>query len=285
MSLEDNTYPEFTEGRLNGHGLFDEIMDSIKQHLKDEYNAGRIKGADYSKVYLGSMEAALANTTQYLTSNALLEEQRLKLLAEIDLAKANTDIAKLNLEKAKYEMEYLLPLQKAQLEFQNKKLEAEIPLIQYQIDKIDADIGLVKEQTTGQTVSNDSAQWTLDNLLPGQLNKITAEINLLSQKTKTEISQIADVIDGHPVGGVIGKQIELFEEQRLGFKRDAQHKIAKLYTDLWGLQRTTDDALLPYPSMSAANTHKVLDLAARSAGLTSGIANTPTTEAPVPKAP
>ena len=68
-------------------------------------------------------------------------------------------------------------------------------------------------------------------LLDAQIAKINAEIALLGQKLITESAQTEDVIDGIPVVGILGKQKELYEQQKKGFKRDSEQKAAKMYLD------------------------------------------------------
>ena len=71
---------ELTTGTKNGTGVFDELMTTIDVRLADEYSEDRIKGTEYSKVYLGSMESALTQSIQFLLGSALLEAQENKIL-------------------------------------------------------------------------------------------------------------------------------------------------------------------------------------------------------------
>ena len=93
------TYPQFTNLPLHD-GLFDKLMAAVKHHLNIEWDAQRLRGDMYTKVYLGSMESVLTNSTQYLLGILLITERQNKLLAEIDLIVAQTD-------KVRKEIEYL----------------------------------------------------------------------------------------------------------------------------------------------------------------------------------
>ena len=66
-------------------------------------------------------------------------------------------------------------------------------------------------------------------------NKTISETNLLNAKITTENFQTA----GTP-GGILGKQLELYEAQRDGFVKDALQKKAKIAADVWSVARTTD---------------------------------------------
>jgi hypothetical protein len=58
-----------------GTGTFDVLMDSINLRIESQYNANRITGSDYANVYLGSIQAALAQSIQFNLQKDLVEEQ------------------------------------------------------------------------------------------------------------------------------------------------------------------------------------------------------------------
>ena len=55
-----------TERIVDGNGTFDAIMAAMKEHLKIEYNEGRITGAEYTKAYIAMLQSALQFAVQYL---------------------------------------------------------------------------------------------------------------------------------------------------------------------------------------------------------------------------
>lgn len=61
ISLED-----LTTTKVGGEGAFDVMMTALRNHLKDEYQAGRITGAEYSKTYVALTSAALQTSLQFL---------------------------------------------------------------------------------------------------------------------------------------------------------------------------------------------------------------------------
>lgn len=93
------TLSDLTLTTLEGTGVFDTLMRATKAHLEAEYSKNRIKGAEYSTVYLGSLEAVMRTSMEFLIQNqkigleaTLLEKQILiavatecKLKAEYDL--------------------------------------------------------------------------------------------------------------------------------------------------------------------------------------------------------
>ena len=71
---------------INGTGAFDVLMRAAKGHMVEEYDAGRITGADYTQVYLGALSAVLQTSIQFL----LNEQQAQKINADIGLVRQQT---------------------------------------------------------------------------------------------------------------------------------------------------------------------------------------------------
>ena len=218
---------DLTQTTLDGSGVFDTLMRSMKAHLEAEYQKGRIKGAEYSTVYLGSLTAVLDASLNFLLQREkvaleaeLMAQQVLVAKAELEKAQAQVEIAKTEIEKVKVELE-ILSLNK-------EKIPAEIAILKAQKCKLDAEFDLIKEST----------------LKAGQ------ETALLAQKVVTEKAQVSALgVDGD---SVIGKQKRLYQAQTEGFSRDAEQKAAKLMMDVWNVQRTTDEGIAP--SEEAKNT-------------------------------
>lgn len=120
-----NTYPHYTNRGLD-QGIFDQLMTAVKHHVQDEFDAGRIQAETYGPVYLGALEAAMQNATQYLLGLLLIDEKRRS--------------ADLDNQKAEYELETLLPLDAQLKQAQIDKIAAEISLIGKQEDLIDSQI-------------------------------------------------------------------------------------------------------------------------------------------------
>jgi hypothetical protein len=108
---------DLTTATLDGNGVFDVLMRAAATHLEAEFSKNRLKGAEYSEVYLGAMTQVLQTATQFLLTKqkadleaqlltkqiALVEQQRInaetentvlvaqecKLRAEYDLTMAN----------------------------------------------------------------------------------------------------------------------------------------------------------------------------------------------------
>lgn len=96
------------------------------------------------------------------------------------------------------------------------------------------------------------------DLTSDQKTKFSAEIALLGQKKLTEEAQISDNVNGSTVGGLLGKQKELYAKQRDGFDRDAEQKITKILVDSWSVRRTTDEGTLVPSGLDDASINAVI---------------------------
>ena len=89
--------------RSDGTGVFDVLMRANKAHLEQEFTQGRIKGTEYSTVYLGSLQSVLSASVQFLLEkdkNALQAEliaQQVEL-AKVEVLKANAQLLNLAAE-------------------------------------------------------------------------------------------------------------------------------------------------------------------------------------------
>lgn len=77
------TLADLTTTTLEGTGVFDVLMRANKAHLENEFTKGRIKGPEYATVYLGSLQAVLSASLQFLL-------QRDKVNQEVKLLEQNT---------------------------------------------------------------------------------------------------------------------------------------------------------------------------------------------------
>lgn len=125
------------------------------------------------------------------------------------------------------------------------KIDLQNALIQAQIDKIAAEILLVEKEVLKVTeeillinAQKCLAQAQFD-LTMAQVPKVAAEIDLLNQKTVTELAQTNGA--GIGVDSVLGKQNALYTKQTEGFTRNAEQAAAKALIETWSVRRTTDE--------------------------------------------
>jgi hypothetical protein len=224
------TLNDLTEATLDGGGAFDLLMRAAKAHLEEEFVKNRIKGTEYSTVYLGSMTQVLQTAVQFLLQKdkaaneaALIDAQVRNTEAQILLVGAQTELARQ--QKLNAENEWLL------LTEQKAKLIAETRVLgQTYINAVTENDTMIKQQC------KLAAEF---DVLMEQKLKTAQETSLLGQKVATEKAQTIEM--GVDENSVVGKQKKLYEAQTTGFTRDAEQKAAKLMVDSWNVRRTTDE--------------------------------------------
>lgn len=69
---------DLTQSTLEGTGVFDVLMRATKVHLDAEFAKNRIKGSEYATVYLGSLEAVMRTSLEFL-----VQKQKVDLEAQL----------------------------------------------------------------------------------------------------------------------------------------------------------------------------------------------------------
>ncbi len=200
------TIPELTSVALKGSGVFDQLMQSVELRLQQEYNKGRIKGADYSKVYLGAMDSVMQQSLAFVmgkqtadkqadllsaqAANELLQadlitEQVTKMQSEIaliDQKLTNSIIEGANLTKIGLKLES----DKALVDSQILKIDQENLLVIQQKLKITQDIaiGVVQEANIVQDTAVKLSQ--VSKLTQDISMSQTQQVNLAAEKLKID---------------------------------------------------------------------------------------------------
>lgn len=208
---------DLSTGVVNGTGTFDVLMEGFKVHLKQEFDANRISGAEYTKAWIALTQSAMQQAVQFLLGKDAAYWQAV-------IAQAQAIAARIALETAK--MQYLSIL----MEVLNGR----------------AQFALTKLKLATEDVTFATGEYQLNVMLPQQLK-------LLIQQTDAAAAQTKDGFVG-----LIGKQKDLYTQQIASYIKDAEIKIAKLYTDAWTVMKTMDEGLLPPDSFSNANIDAIL---------------------------
>ena len=182
------------------YGVFDYLMESMKDHLDIEYDKGRIKGSEYAQVYLGSLQSVLQTAVTFLLTKDKADQEAKLIAAQILLAeqqKANAIVEGQNLvlqgdvlvaQKCKLQAEFdNLAVQKLRTEAENALLAQKIVTerAQTQAVGVDADSVLGKQkllyeaQTVGYTRDSEqkAAQIMVDTWKIRRTTNETTEAN------------------------------------------------------------------------------------------------------------
>lgn len=221
---------DLTEGIVNGSGTFDQMMRGVAAHLRKEFEDNRITGDQYAKAFIALTESAISNSVQYLLGRDSAYWQAVTAQMQAQIAQVQLVIARVQLETAKAEL-------------MSKRFEA---------FNFQANYALSKMKLSTESANYCIAQYTLDNILP--LQKI-----LVKEQGEVQRAQTLDNrSDNAVVVGLVGQQKSLYKQQITSYKRDAETKIAKLFTDAWITNKTIDEGLLAPNGFTNASIDQVL---------------------------
>lgn len=149
------TNEDLTTKVVDGTGIFDELMTAANAHLDSQFKNERITGTQYAEVYLGQLQAVLANAVQFLIERDKTYLNNLLINAQIELANKQVELAEKQIEQADKQLELLekqIELQQAQSDLARQKIKTEIAQIADTVDGvavsgvIGAQVALYKQQ-------------------------------------------------------------------------------------------------------------------------------------------
>jgi hypothetical protein len=229
MVISKPSVSELTTG-VGGEGTFDVVMASVQGLLTAEYKAGRITGAEYTKAFIAMVLGTLEQSVQFClqNDNSYWQAQAaqvgvIKALVDIETSKVATVVAQLEAVTSR------------------------------------ANYGLTKLKMATEDASYGQARFQVDNTLPAQLTLLQTQKTLVSEQAEGQRAQTLDVrTDGQVVAGSVGKQKDLYTQQVTSYQRDAEVKAAKLFTDAWTVQKTSDDGLVAPTGFTNDSINEVL---------------------------
>jgi len=239
---------DLTIGVVNGTGIFDKLMTSLVKHLKVEYEANRISGAEYTKAYVGIITAALQTSTQVLLSKDATYWQALMVQQQARAAEAEAVRARLELETTRVVL--------SRSKFEAAIAEANYGLTKMKISTEDATYGNMVKQGEGLDYTNAT-------ILPLQAT-------LLAEQAEVQRSQTLDTRSDAvtTITGSVGKQKDLYTQQITSYQRDAETKAAKIFSDAWITQKTIDEGVLAPTNFTNAELDEVLTILRTNLNLT-----------------
>lgn len=168
--MTEITNQDLTDATLTGDGVFDLLMRSAKAHLDSEFQKGRIKGSDYSTVYLGSLNAVMQYGIQFL-----LEKEKAHQQAELLAAQVQTETK-----------------QQALLDQQTKNALAEHEILVKRALKLDADTALTEQQALNAQAEKLSIEARTAHTEQQTTNLAADKLNTEAQ-TEHTIAQTANL--------------------------------------------------------------------------------------------
>jgi hypothetical protein len=174
-----------TQATIDGNGVFDVLMKANKAHLEAEFAKNRIKGTEYSTVYLGSLTQVMQTALAFVLAQSKTDLENQLLQKQIEVAeqqRLNLIQENLNLGAQKLQIE----AQTALLVQQKSNLVVEADNIPKQGIVLDKQALQIAQQTANLTAeaANIPKQGLLIDANKAQVTQQTA--NLVSQKAQVE---------------------------------------------------------------------------------------------------
>lgn len=239
QDLKGLTLEDLTTRQVNGSGVFDGLMASIKNHLKEEFEASRITGAEYSKVYIAMVQGAMSTAVQFLLGKDQAYWQAALVQAQAKQAEVALVQSRVELLTAKL-MAYM------------RQYEALTAEVNYALTKL--------------KLATEDQQYCQ---LKAQTEVLVEQKALIQEQTEVQRSQTLDTRrDGEVVVGSVGKQKALLSQQITSYQRDAEVKAAKMFVDAWITQKTIDEGLLAPNGFTNSSLDQVLTKLKLNNGLT-----------------
>lgn len=207
---------DLTLKTLDGTGVLDQMLATMRVHLGEQFDKERIQGTEYAEVYLGAFQSTLAAAIQFLLARRKLGLDLKLQEAQISLTTAQEEQIRAEMQKIPYEIQAL----QKQLELADK-----------QIAQADKQLELTQAQIQVQLKQLD--------LMAEQLEQAKAQTAYYEQRTITEKAQTQAGVAA--TGSVIGTQITLMNKQADGYDRNAEQQAAQIWANTWNVRRQTDE--------------------------------------------
>lgn len=207
---------DLTLKTLDGTGVLDQMLATMRVHLGEQFEKERIQGTEYAEVYLGAFQSTLAAAIQFLLARRKLGLDLKLQEAQISLTTAQEEQIRAEMQKIPYEIQAL-----------QKQLE----LAEKQIAQADKQLELTEAQIQVQLKQLD--------LMAEQLEQAKAQTAYYEQRTITEKAQTQAGVAA--TGSVIGTQVALMNKQADGYDRNAEQQAAQIWANTWNVRRQTDE--------------------------------------------
>lgn len=216
---------ELTQTVLDGTGVLDVLLKTMRTHLDVEFKAGRLRGPDYATAYIGSYTATMqtavqyalakvrmgyelellqAQVTQATTQNRLIEAQAAQVIfettqkgpAEVANIMKQGELADMQIQKAQDELLKspieleILQKQSSMLDAQRSQTLKEIEIMTAQLGKVPEEIALLQKQVAQATAQTDQVDAQTETIRANAA-KIPIEIELLNKQKLQADSQLA----------------------------------------------------------------------------------------------
>ena len=181
---------ELTTAEIAGTGVFDVLMQSVKQHVQEEHAKSRITGKEYATVYLEALQSTLAQSVSYLIQSKTLGFELDNLGKQGVLLDYQAELAIKDVQ--------LKSAQIAQTQAQTDLVEQQVKSEEASSHKIPVEIAILRSNLELAAVEKDLriaqvglAETEKDVAIYNLTNRTPVEVELLRAQTDNAKSQIA----------------------------------------------------------------------------------------------
>lgn len=183
MVLNDITVDVITNNENTG--VFDKLMESVNANINDQYSNGRITSSDYANVYLGSLQAVLQQSIQFVLQEQVSEAQISSILK--DNAIKDAELAKnYNMQEAELEKQWGYDVTRAGDGSLILGASTGTGKIDKDISISDNQAALLTEQTESEALNNAT-----DGMIENQILKMKADVDIANEQLAIARTQTA----------------------------------------------------------------------------------------------
>lgn len=166
------TLADLTDKTVDGTGAFDVLMSSIKAHLQEEYDTGRITGREYAETYIALVTAAMTTGSQFLIQKDSAAYQNALVLMQARTAQIQATIAAAELARARQNIALTeLQVLSTKVEYALNKLRLATEDITY--TKIEQDVALGAAQVLNVQAETAISTYRHSDIMPEEKRQIT----------------------------------------------------------------------------------------------------------------
>ena len=164
VNFEDFSNGSIENGAWYGTGVFDKLMGAINGNIKIQFDSGRLAGAEYANVYLGSMQSAVSESMKFLLNKKSIEKAL--ELQDIQIAMSEVQLAetseKWGIQKAVLENQ--LDMSNIDVAYKEQNVLRDLEIRDKQIESATADIAFneskktIMEQTRNDNIRSKAAE-------------------------------------------------------------------------------------------------------------------------------
>lgn len=180
--MADLTISELTEKSLTGTGSFDVLMSAMVPHLEKEFTAGRIRGPEYSTVYLGALQQTMQTALAFLLQKRKNDLEAQLLQAQIALSGQQLLLVTEQTANAVLEGKVLVA--------QECKLRAEYDLTVKTIEKTAQEILLLTQKVQTEKAQTQSTGVEADSVIGKQKQLYQAQADGFKRDAEQKVAKL-----------------------------------------------------------------------------------------------